>query len=110
MAKKIKKFSLPLAKVLTWNPAGKSLLYVPNPDRAYMIEIGHKLLADTRTDDECANFVWAWKFADWLIDWRARNVGKSVEEENRAYYAAVAEGTLPPMPPMPKSWQGGGAA
>jgi hypothetical protein len=91
----IKKFSLPPAKILRFNLKGKSVLDTSIADRLYLAQHDFPL---SGSDDECAQSAWALKYTDWLIDWRAKNPGKSKEEEHVARDAGIAAGTVPIMP------------
>jgi hypothetical protein len=89
MAKKndSKKFSLPSAKMLRFNPKGKSVEAIPNDDRAYLATKGFygPFFDIVKSDQEVANFAFMLK----LFDWQERTEDVR-ESANRAFAASVA--------------------
>jgi hypothetical protein len=86
MAKKnsIKKFALPPAKILSFNPKGKAIEDIDfRDDMAYLANRGWSQHGCAMSTD----LVPYMQFTDWVMDWRAKNVGKSEEEENSAFNA-----------------------
>jgi hypothetical protein len=101
MAKKqgIKKFSLPPAKILRFNLKGKSVLDTSIADRLYLAERDEGWFAGG-SDDKVAEMAWTFKFTDWITSTGRKDmmVAKGYSRDE-ALKAAIADGTLPPMPP-----------
>jgi hypothetical protein len=82
----IKKFSLPSAKVLQFNPKGKAVEAIPSDDRAYAAKQGfYDLFFDAMSDQEIAEFAFGLKFFDWIE--RTKDVRESAK---RAFAASIA--------------------
>jgi hypothetical protein len=89
-----KNSSLPPAKILRFNPKGKSVHDTSIEDRVYLAQQGFEPLDREQSDDEAARLAWAVKVAHW----RTANSFKDQEEEVKAYKAATAAGVLPTPP------------